>query len=308
MSSQVVMETSLEGRAPTHRGKVRETYDLGDGKLLIIATDRLSALDIVFANGIPFKGEVLTQLSAWWFGQIGAWGVPHHFIDLVTAENEIGLLGFRLPPEYHGRSMLVRKAKRLDAECIIRGYLSGSGWKDYLRTGDVCGIPLPQGLSESEQLPQVLFTPSTKPDVGHDENISFKKLTRIIGAANAHEVRDRSLIVYEHASDVARKCGIIIADTKFEFGLIGREVILIDEVLTPDSSRFWPLDGYKPGGPQVSFDKQPVRDWLQSEIVGKRWKEDDPAPTLIPQLVEATSQRYLEILWRLTGEALVSST
>jgi phosphoribosylaminoimidazole-succinocarboxamide synthase len=292
---ELLLESGLPGR--THRGKVRDTYDLGE-RLLIVATDRISAFDVVLPTGIPRKGEVLTQLSAWWFGRI-AGVVPNHFISVVTAENasEIPL---PLDERYYGRSMLVKKAKRLDAECIVRGYLSGSGWKDYQGTGAVCGIPMVEGLRESSQLPEPIFTPSTKADVGHDENISFEQLQAIIGEDAATAVRVRSLAVYGYAQQVALERGIIIADTKLEFGIWNEEVILIDEVLTPDSSRFWPVEGYAAGGPQPSLDKQPVRDWM----VKLGWKDGDPPPVMPPEVVEATSQRYLKVYQMLTGKEL----
>ncbi|MBE7517643.1 MAG: phosphoribosylaminoimidazolesuccinocarboxamide synthase [Thermoflexaceae bacterium] len=291
---EVLLESDLPGR--THRGKVRDTYDLGD-RLLIVATDRISALDVVLPAGIPRKGEILTRLSAWWFDRIKE-VVPNHFIALITAETA-GMLPFPVDERYYGRSMLVHKAKRLDAECIARGYLSGSGWKDYQRTGAICGIPLPAGLRESERLPEPIFTPSTKADVGHDENISYEQLAALAGDEAANAMRLRTLAVYNYAHAVALERGIIIADTKFEFGYWNDEVILIDEVLTPDSSRFWPVDGYAPGAAQPSFDKQPVRDWLAAH-----WKDGDPAPPLPREVVEATTRRYMAVYRMLTGEEL----
>jgi phosphoribosylaminoimidazole-succinocarboxamide synthase len=289
----VMLESSLPNRA--HRGKVRDTYDLGED-LLIVATDRISAFDVVLPSGIPCKGEVLTRLSAWWFDRIKE-VVPNHFLALITAETA-HRLPFPVGPEYYGRSMLVRKAKRLDSENIARGYLSGSAWKDYQRTGAVCGIPLPAGLRESERLPEAIFTPSTKAAVGHDENISYEQLEELIGAGNANAVRLRTLAVYNYAHTVALERGIIIADTKLEFGLWNEEVILIDEVLTPDSSRFWPLEGYRPGGPQPSFDKQPVRDWMANS----GWKDGQPPPPLPPDVARATTERYIAVYEKLTGQ------
>lgn len=291
----VLLESDLPNR--TYRGKVRDTYDLGD-RLLIVATDRISAADVVLPAGIPQKGRILTQLSAWWFERIKE-VVPNHFIAVITEENK-GLVPFPLGPEYFGRSMLVRKAKRLNAECIARGYITGSGWKDYQRTGAICGIPLPAGLRESDRLATPLFTPSTKPDVGHDENISYEQLEEIVGEEAANAMRIRTLAVYNYAHTVALKRGIIIADTKLEFGYWNEEVILIDEVLTPDSSRFWPADQYRPGGAQQSFDKQPVRDWLAKS----GWKEGTPLPDVPADVVAATTERYRTAYRMLTGQEL----
>jgi phosphoribosylaminoimidazole-succinocarboxamide synthase len=291
----VLLESGLPNR--TYRGKVRDTYDLGD-QMLIVATDRISAMDMVLPNGVPQKGKVLTQLSAWWFDRIKE-VVPNHFVTVITAENK-QLLPFDVGPEYFGRSMLVKKAKRLDAECIARGYLSGSGWKDYQRTGTVCGIPLPPGLRESDRLPEPIFTPSTKAEVGHDENISYERLEELVGAEAANAMKLRSLAVYNYAHTVALERGIIIADTKFEFGYWNEEVILIDEVLTPDSSRFWAANEYRAGGSQPSFDKQPVRDWLSKS----GWQDGDPAPTIPDDVVAATTERYRTAYKMLTGEDL----
>ena len=291
----VLLESDLPNR--TYRGKVRDTYDLGD-RLLIVATDRISAADVVLPAGIPQKGRILTQLSAWWFERIKE-VVPNHFIAVITEENK-GLVPFPLGPEYFGRSMLVRKAKRLNAECIARGYIAGSGWKDYQRTGAICGIPLPAGLRESDRLATPLFTPSTKPDVGHDENISYEQLEEIVGEETANAMRIRTLAVYNYAHAVALERGIIIADTKLEFGYWNEEVILIDEVLTPDSSRFWPADQYRPGGAQQSFDKQPVRDWLAKS----GWKEGMPLPDVPADVVAATTERYRTAYRMLTGQEL----
>ena len=296
MTTATVMRTELP--APVKRGKVRDTYDLGD-RLLLVATDRISALDVVLPTPIPRKGEMLTRLSAWWFARIGE-VVPHHFIDVIDADNAEALLPFPLPADCLGRSMLVRKAERHEAECIVRGYLSGTGWKEYRRDGAVCGIELPAGLEESQRLAEPIFTPSTKADVGHDENISYERLEAIVGAEPANAMRKRSRAVYDYGHQVALERGIIIADTKFEFGLCDEETILIDEALTPDSSRFWPLDRYQPGGPQPSFDKQPVRDWLAAS----GWREGDPAPEIPDDVAAATSERYLAVYRMLTGEDL----
>ena len=296
MTTATVMRTELP--APVKRGKVRDTYDLGD-RLLLVATDRISALDVVLPTPIPRKGEMLTRLSAWWFARIGE-VVPHHFIAVIDADNAEALLPFPLPADCLGRSMLVRKAQRHEAECIVRGYLSGTGWKEYRRDGAVCGIDLPGGLEESQRLAEPIFTPSTKADVGHDENISYERLEAIVGAEPANAMRKRSRAVYDYGHQVALERGIIIADTKFEFGLCDEETILIDEALTPDSSRFWPLDRYQPGGSQPSFDKQPVRDWLAAS----GWREGDPAPEIPDDVAAATSERYLAVYRMLTGEDL----
>ena len=289
----VLLESTLPNR--TYRGKVRDTYDLGD-KMLIIATDRISAADVVLPAGIPQKGRILTQLSAWWFDRIKE-VVPNHFVALITEANR-DLVPFELGPEYWGRSMLVKKAKRLDAECIARGYITGSGWKDYQRTGAICGIRLPEGLRESDRLPEPIFTPSTKPEVGHDENISYEQLEELVGEEAANAMKLRTLAVYNYAHTVALERGIIIADTKLEFGYWNEEVILIDEVLTPDSSRFWPADQYRPGGSQPSFDKQPVRDWLAKS----GWKDGDPPPAVPAEVVAATTDRYRTAYKTLTGQ------
>lgn len=293
--SELLLESDLPNRFS--RGKVRDTYDLGEN-LLIVATDRISAFDVILPSGIPRKGEVLTRLSAWWFERVTA-VMPNHFIAVITVENA-SLIPFPLAPKYFGRSMLVRKARRLDAECIARGYLSGSGWKDYQRTGIVCGIPLPAGLRESERLPETIFTPSTKADAGHDRNISLDELARIVGDEAANAMSRRSIALYDYAHAVALERGIIVADTKFEFGIWNEEVILIDEVLTPDSSRFWRADGYRAGGPQPSFDKQPVRDWMAAS----GWKDGAPPPQLPASVVEATTERYMRVYKMLTGEEL----
>ena len=292
--TDVVMRTELP--APVMRGKVRDTYDLGD-HLLMIATDRISAFDVVLPTGIPRKGEMLTWLSAWWFERIGA-VVPHHFVAVITAENAAELVPFPVPPNCYGRSMLVRKAQRYDAECIMRGYLSGTGWREYRRDGAVCGITLREGLTESDRLPEPIFTPSTKADVGHDENISFEQLEEIVGSEAANAMGKRSRAIYDYGHQVALERDIIIADTKFEFGLRNEETILIDEVLTPDSSRFWPLSEYRPGGSQPSFDKQPVRDWLAAT----GWKDGDPPPEIPNDVAAETTERYLAVYRTLTGE------
>jgi len=282
---------------PFSKGKVRDTFDLGD-RLLMVTTDRISAFDVVLPTGIPDKGRVLTQLSAFWFHKVSD-VVPTHFIRVADGSPEDDL-PFSLPDEFVGRSLIVKKAKRLDVECIVRGYISGSGWKEYQESGKVCGIRLPRDLSESEALEDPIFTPSTKADAGHDENISYEQLVELIGADAANVVKLRSLAIYRYAADFARERGIIIADTKMEFGYLDGEIILIDELLTPDSSRFWPADRYRPGGPQPSYDKQYVRDWLDAS----GWDHEPPAPELPAQVVENTAGRYRQAFATLTGENL----
>ncbi|MBI3810933.1 MAG: phosphoribosylaminoimidazolesuccinocarboxamide synthase [Nitrospirae bacterium] len=295
-----VLETHLEVLGPRKQGKVRDIYDLGDS-LLLVATDRLSAFDVVLPDGIPGKGFVLTRLSKFWFDWLGSIKTPvdHHLVS--TDLSEFPDSCHRFKDILSGRSMLVRKAKPLPVECIVRGYLSGSGWKEYRQGGTICGLPLTAGLRESEKLPQPMFTPSTKATEGHDINISYEQMEKILGKAVAEEVRSTSLKIYKQASDFADARGIIIADTKFEFGLdpkTGR-LILIDEVLTPDSSRFWPKDEYAPGGAQPSFDKQYVRDYLDSI----RWNHKPPAPQLPKEVIQKTSNKYFEAMSRLTGRA-----
>jgi phosphoribosylaminoimidazole-succinocarboxamide synthase len=289
----VTTETNLPNLL--HRGKVRDTYDLGDDRLLMVATDRISAFDSILPNGIPDKGAVLTQMSAFWFDRTRD-VVPNHFIrvaDGSPADN----LPFALPPELRGRAMIVKKAQRLDVECIVRGYLAGSAWAEYKDTGRLFGIRMPAGMQESEALPEPLFTPTTKAEVGHDENISFSDLIQEIGPENATAVRLRSLALYKYAVVYARERGILIADTKFEFGLLDGEAIVIDEMLTPDSSRFWPSAEYEAGRPQHSFDKQFVRDWLTQS----GWDREPPPPTLPEDIVQKTAERYREAYKRLTG-------
>jgi phosphoribosylaminoimidazole-succinocarboxamide synthase len=304
----VLVQTDLPTANLFHRGKVRDTYDLSD-RLLMVATDRISAFDVVLPNGIPDKGRILTQLSAFWFELTGD-VAPNHFIRLIDS-TEAKDVPFAIPPDLVGRSMLIRKAKRLDVECVARGYLAGSGWVEYRDTGKVCGIPLPSGLRESDELPEPIFTPATKAESGHDINISFDQVVELVGERTASLIRARTLAVYGFARDYARQRGIIIADTKLEFGWLPAEggsasggddeLIVIDELLTPDSSRFWPADGYQPGRPQPSFDKQPVRDWLES--IG--WNKQPPPPVLTPEVVESTAERYREGFRRLTGRELL---
>lgn len=299
-AGSLVLETHLETLGPKKQGKVRDIYDLGDA-LLLVATDRISAFDVVLPDGIPGKGYVLTQLSKFWFDWLQAIDkpIPHHLISTDVAKFPEPCQRFK--EILDGRSMLVRKAKPLPVECIVRGYLSGSGWKEYRETGMVCGLPLPMGLTESSKLPDPVFTPSTKATEGHDLNISFERMSVMNGKAVAEEVRSMSLNIYRRASDFAQARGIIIADTKFEFGLDPetKRLMLIDEVLTPDSSRFWPKDGYLHGGSQPSFDKQYVRDFLDSI----RWNHRPPAPLLPPEVVQKTSDKYFEAMARLTGRA-----
>jgi len=297
MSTLPVHETHLEGVPLVARGKVRDIYDLGD-HLLIVATDRLSAFDVVLPDPIPDKGKVLTQISLFWFQQM-ADITPNHLVAWEVADfpRELQKFGEVL----QGRSMLVKKAQPLAIEAIVRGYLSGTGWKDYQATGKVCGYDLPQGLRESDKLPEPLFTPSTKAEIGeHDLNIDLAQAEKIVGVELAQEVAKRALAIYGRARDFAATKGIIIADTKFEFGTLGGELILIDEVLTPDSSRFWPEDKYEPGRGQESYDKQFVRDYLESIGFNKK----PPAPKLPAEVIEGTRQRYLEALTRLTGHGL----
>lgn len=280
------------------RGKVRDIYDLGED-LLIVATDRISAFDVVMPNGIPDKGRVLNLLSAFWMERTKHI-VPNHLKSTKLSDLPRALLPYA--EELEGRFTIARRAKMLPVECIVRGYLSGSGYKDYLVNGTVCGIRLPPGLVESEKLPEPIFTPSTKAESGHDENITFDQVIRLFGESLAKQLRDLSLALYMFAASYALERGIIIADTKFEFGMIGDEIILCDEALTPDSSRFWPLDGYKPGRPQPSFDKQYVRDYLDST----KWNREPPAPPLPEQVVLHTSAKYKEAYKRLTGHDLPS--
>jgi phosphoribosylaminoimidazole-succinocarboxamide synthase len=298
-----ILETTLAARRPDRRGKVRDIYDFGD-RLLIVATDRLSAFDYVLGSGIPDKGKVLTQMSAFWFGRTRSIVGSHLVsIDPAAFPADARARGDIL----RGRSMLVRKTAPLPIECVARGYLSGSGWKDYVATGEVCGIALPKGLRESDRLPQPIFTPATKEQSGHDINISDARAAEMIGEPLLARVRDLTLRLYAEGAAHAESCGIIVADTKFEFGLLpedGRRaeerVILIDEALTPDSSRFWPRDGYQPGGPQPSFDKQFVRDYLERI----RWNKQPPVPSLPADVVEQTREKYIEAFRRLTGREL----
>jgi len=292
-----IRESRLPGVRLFSRGKVRDVYAIGEDQLLVVATDRLSAFDVVMQEPIPDKGRVLTQLSRYWFDLLRDLG-PNHFLTADCDEYPVELGPFR--DQLEGRSMLVAKAKAYPIECVVRGYLAGSGWKDYRSTGAVCGIRLPSGLVESSRLDQPIFTPATKAQEGHDENISWDEMVTRIGKEAATRLRDFSLAVYARAREVAGERGIIIADTKFEFGLLNGEVILIDEVLTPDSSRFWPQEGYQPGRSQPSFDKQFVRDYLESS----GWNKQPPPPPLSAEVVEVTSSKYREAYRLLTGSAL----
>jgi phosphoribosylaminoimidazole-succinocarboxamide synthase len=293
-ASHILRETHFAGLEPSARGKVRDIYDLGD-KLLIVATDRLSAFDVILPTPIPDKGRVLTQLSLFWFDLFKD-VIPNH---VLSADH------FPAPfnayrDELAGRSMIVRKTEPLPVECVVRGYVSGSGWKDYAATGKICGTELPAGLRESDRLPAPIFTPSTKAAAGHDQNISFEQVVSLIGQELATQVKAVSIDLYQRAAAYAEPRGVILADTKFEFGLVDGELMWIDEALTPDSSRFWPAAQYKPGGAQPSFDKQFVRDYLER----MRWTKVPPAPELPPEVVAATSEKYLEAFRILTGHAL----
>jgi len=286
-----LLETSLP--FPLRRGKVRDVYDLGD-RLLLVSTDRISAFDWVLPSGIPDRGRLLTQLANFWFEHLG--------LANQILETDVERMG--LPPEVdleplRGRTTLVRKTKVIPVECVVRGYLAGSGWKDYQQTGAVCGIPLPPGLRQADKLPEPIFTPATKAETGHDENISFEQVVELVGQERAEELRRRSIEIYQAGADYARDRGIIIADTKFEFGLLDDgQLILIDEVLTSDNSRFWPADQYAPGGSPPSFDKQFVRDWLESTD----WDKQSPPPPLPEDVIAKTRAKYVEAYERLTGK------
>lgn len=295
-SSAVIRETNLPGVELRTRGKVRDVYALGD-RLLIVASDRLSAFDYVLPTGIPDKGRVLTQLTLFWLEFLRE-VVPTHFLTANVADYPEPLPRYR--EQLEGRSMLVKRARIVPIECVARGYLAGSGWKDYLRTGAICGIPLPAGMKESDRLPEPVFTPATKAQTGHDENISFEKAAELVGTELAGRLRDLTLTIYRRAADYAAGRGILIADTKFEFGYVGEELVLADEVLTPDSSRFWPAETYQPGRPQPSYDKQYVRDYLES--IG--WDKQPPAPELPPEVAQRTSEKYKQAYRALTGREL----
>ena len=296
MNYTPILQLDLPGIKKVRSGKVREVYDLGDS-FLLVASDRISAFDVIMPNGIPRKGEVLTQISHFWFEKFADL-VPNHLLAKANDPLPANLQPYAA--QLARRSMIVKKAKPLAIECIVRGYLSGSGLKEYKKSQTVCGIQLPAGLVDSSELPEPIFTPSTKAEAGHDENISFEEACKIVGADLATQARDLSLKIYKAGRDYAKQRGIIIADTKFEFGLFEGKLILIDEVLTPDSSRFWPADKYAPGRSQPSFDKQFVRDYLETLT----WDKTPPGPTLPAEVVAKTSATYLEAYERLTGKKL----
>ena len=291
-----ILETDFPGVERHGRGKVRDVYRI-DGRLLIVATDRISAFDYILPTGIPDKGKVLTQLSIFWFDFLREL-TPTHFLTAQVEDYPEPLRRFR--DQLEGRSMLVKRADMIEIECVARGYISGSGWKEYREKGTVCGIQLPAGLKESDRLPEPLFTPATKAQSGHDENVSFERVCELVGESLAARLRDLTLNIYARAARYAETRGIIIADTKFEFGFAGDELVLGDEVLTPDSSRFWPADTYKPGGPQFSFDKQFVRDYLESI----RWNKQPPAPALPEEVAARTGEKYRQAYRVLTGHGL----
>jgi phosphoribosylaminoimidazole-succinocarboxamide synthase len=289
--AKALLETQLP--FPKRQGKVRDVYDLGDC-LLIISTDRISAFDWVMPNGIPDKGRILNQLSLFWFRTLG---VEHHILDdsLPASIQALDPRG-----ELEGRSVLARKARVVPFECVLRGYLEGSGWRDYQRTGTVCGIPLPQGLRQCDRLSEPIFTPATKAESGHDENVSFEAMREVLGESVATELRERSIAIYQRGNEIARERGILIADTKLEWGWYEDRLILIDEVLTPDSSRFWPAEKWRPGGPQPSYDKQFLREFLD----GTGWDKNSPPPELPETIISQTRERYLAAYEQLTGQAL----
>ncbi len=297
-STDVVMTTAIPGLKQLHSGKVRDIYELPGDRLLLVATDRASAFDVVLPTGVPRKGEVLTRLSAFWYERTKD-VVPNAFVAVLDRENakEFGVED----PAYFGRSMVMRKADVLKVECVVRGYITGSGWSEYQKVGSVCGIPLPAGLVKSQQLFEPIFTPTSKAEPPeHDAPMTFEEVEAAFGADQANVLKLRSLALYRYGAEVARERGILIADTKFEFGMLDGEITLIDEVLTPDSSRFWPADGFKPGEDQPSFDKQPLRDWLD----GLDWNKQPPGPELPDDVVSAMTQRYSEAYRLLTGSEL----
>ncbi len=277
-----------------YRGKVRDTHDLGGGRLLMVATDRISAFDVVLPTSIPDKGAILSQMSAWWFDKTQDF-IPNHLMSLALDNPNLDL-----PHEYARRSTVVRRAERIDVECIARGYITGHAWMDYEETGKVWGMSMPDGLKEGDRFPETLFTPTTKAEEGHDENMTVQEVEDIFGADTTRRMSDATIAIYEMAHEMALEKGIIIADTKMEFGFIDGELTLIDELLTPDSSRFWDMDGYEPGKTQPNFDKQFVRNWLNTQV----WDQTPPAPELPNDIVENTRGRYLEAFERLTGMRL----
>jgi phosphoribosylaminoimidazole-succinocarboxamide synthase len=296
-ASGVLLQTDFPELKLHASGKVRDVYHVDSNHLLFVATDRISAFDYVLATGIPEKGRVLTQLSLFWFDFLQGI-VPNHLATANVAEYPAELQNHAA--QLRGRSMLVVRADMVAVECVVRGYISGSGWKEYKNSGSVCGIKLPAGLRESDKLPEPIFTPATKATTGHDENISFDHMVELIGKELSEKLRDISIAVYKKAADYAETRGIIIADTKFEFGHTPKGLVLADEVLTPDSSRFWPMDKYQPGGAQESFDKQYVRDYLESI----NWNKQPPAPGLPPQVAAKTSEKYIEAYVQMTGHPL----
>jgi phosphoribosylaminoimidazole-succinocarboxamide synthase len=297
MPENIIIRSNFEDLNLVRRGKVRDVYEIDD-KLLIVASDRMSAFDVVMDDPIPDKGKILTAISVFWFDKLKS-VVENHIIS--TDPDEYPEPCRKYKDDLAGRSMLVKKAEPLPVECIVRGYISGSGWNEYKNKGSVCNIPLPRGLKESEILPAPIFTPSTKAEQGtHDENISFEKVMELLGKDTAEKIKDTSLEIYETGRKFAAEKGLIIADTKFEFGFSGGRLILIDEVLTPDSSRFWPMDSYKPGGAQKSFDKQDLRDFLN----GLDWPKTPPPPRLPDEIIRKTREKYIEALERLTGKGL----
>jgi phosphoribosylaminoimidazole-succinocarboxamide synthase len=291
-----LLASDLPGLELIRRGKVRDVYAVDPERLLIVATDRISAFDVILGSGIPDKGRVLTQISLFWFQFLA--DVPNHLISANVDEYPDAIRRYR--EQLEGRSMLVRRARMIDIECVARGYLSGSGWKEYQANGTICGIPLPAGLRESDRLPGPIFTPATKAQSGHDENISFDEAAAAIGVELASELRDRTLKIYGQSAAYAETRGIILADTKFEFGFVDNKLVLGDEILTPDSSRFWPRVSYKPGGAQPSYDKQFVRDYLESIT----WNKQPPGPVLPAEVIEHTANKYKEAYRVLTGKSL----
>jgi phosphoribosylaminoimidazole-succinocarboxamide synthase len=303
--STALLQTDLGSLPLTARGKVRDIYALPNDELLFVASDRISAFDHVLGSGIPDKGKILTQLSLFWFNLLKT-TVPNHLITATAADFPSELQPYT--EQLDGRSMLVKRAKMFPVECVVRGYLSGSGWKDYQQTGAVCGIELPKDLRESDRLPDPIFTPAAKNNIGHDENISFDQMVETIGQKAAENLRDLTLAIYQKAGAHAASKGLILADTKFEFGTVQNEagneqIILADEVLTPDSSRYWPADTYNPGGPQPSFDKQYVRDYLESI----RWNKQAPAPALPDEVIARTREKYLEAFHLITGRTSLAT-
>jgi phosphoribosylaminoimidazole-succinocarboxamide synthase len=296
-NTEVILETKMPGLELAGRGKVRDIYRIGSDRLLIVATDRISAFDFILATAIPGKGRVLNQITLFWLKKLSSL-VPNHLISADVRDYPAELQPYA--DQLEGRSMLVRRAQMIEIECVARGYLSGSGWKEYREKGTVCGIKLPSGLRESDRLPEPIFTPASKAQSGHDENIPFETVAAKAGEDLASRLRRLTLDIYHTASEYARTRGIIIADTKFEFGFTGDQLVLADEVLTPDSSRFWPADTYSPGGPQPSFDKQYVRDYLESI----HWNKQPPAPSLPPEVAAKTGEKYRDAYRALTGKDL----